>query len=128
MKNLLLLAAACTALMACEKQTIVQGAETPEVAAANAANAAAAAKVVLPPSIIATKTYRCADSSVVYVDWLSDKMSANFRAGETATPVQLKAAAEGEALTAEGYSLTGDAMSATITIERPDMPSQSCKA
>ena len=126
MKNLLLITAACITLMACEKETIVMGAEKKaEVAAANAANAS---NVVLPPSIIATKTYRCADSSVVHVDWLSDKKSANIRAGEATTPVQVKAAAEGEALTAEGYSLTGSETSASINILRPGAPSQSCKA
>ena len=26
----------------------------------------------LPPSIAASKTYRCKDNSLVYVDWLSD--------------------------------------------------------
>jgi len=123
MKNLLIIAAASIALMACQKETIVQGGKKEE-AAINAANTAG---VVLPPSIIATKTYRCADSSVVYVDWLSDNLSANFRAEETGTRVQLKAPAAGEPMTAEGYSLTGDAKSASITITRPGMTSQSCK-
>ena len=126
MKNLLLLVAACATLMACEKETIDQGAQKREVAAANAA--ANAANVVLPPSIIATKIYRCADSSVVNVDWLSDKKSANFRAADGGSPVQLKAAAAGEAMTAEGYSLTGDATAAAITLTRPGKKAQSCKA
>ncbi len=126
MKNLLLLVAASAALMACEKETIVLGADKKaEVAAANAANAA---NVVLPPSIAASKIYRCADSSVIYVDWLSDKQSANFRAEKTGTPVQLKSAVAGEAMTAEGYSLTGDATSTSINITRPGKDAQSCKA
>jgi len=121
MKNLLFLAAASAALMACEKETIVQGGKDREVAAANAA------KVVLPPSITATKTYRCKDNSVVHIDWLSDNKSANFRAEETAAPVQLKAAVAGEPMIAEGYSLTGDAKSATITVTRPGVAAESCK-
>lgn len=125
MKNMLMIAVAGLALMACEKETINPGAEKAEIAAANAAKAP---KVVLPPSITATKTYRCADSSVVYVDWLSDKLSANFRTADSGTAVQLKAAVAGEALTAEGYSLTGTDTSSSITIERPNMPSQSCKS
>ena len=126
MKNLLLIAAASAALMACEKETIDPGAaKKAEVAAANAANAA---NVVLPPSIIATKKYRCKDSSVVNIDWLSDKKSANFRAGDSAAPVQLKAAAEGEALTAEGYSLTGDAKPRRGHPHAPGIAAQSCKA
>ena len=125
MKNLLLLAAASAALMACEKETIDPGAEKNEIAAANAANGA---KVVLPPSITATKTYRCKDNSVIHIDWLSDKMTANFRADKVGAPVQLKSAVAGEAMTAEGYSLSGDAAAASITITRPGKDAQSCKA
>ena len=119
MKTLFFTIIASAALMACEKETIVQGGADPVVNTAN---------VVLPPSITATKTYRCKDSSLVYIDWLSDNQSANFRAEETGTPVQLKAAAAGEAMVAEGYSLTGDAKAASITITRPGKGSQSCKA
>ena len=124
MKNLLLLVAASAALMACEKETINVGAEKNEIAAANAASAP---KVVLPPSITATKTYRCKDNSVVHIDWLSDKMSANFRAEETGAPVQLKSVVAGEAMVAEGYSLTGDSAAASINITRPGKGAQSCK-
>ena len=125
MKNLLYIAVASLALMACQKETIDPGAEKNEIAAANAANAA---KVVLPPSITATKTYRCKDNSVVHIDWLSDKMSANVRAGENDPSVQLKAAVAGEAMIAEGHSLTGDASAASITLTRPGKGEQSCKA
>ena len=125
MKNMLFVAVAGLALIACEKETLNPGAEKAEIAAANAA---AAPKVVLPPSITATKTYRCADSSVVYVDWLSDKQSANFRAEASGASVQLKSAAAGEPLTAEGYSLTGDAAASSVSITRPGKSAQSCKA
>jgi hypothetical protein len=119
MKTLLLTIAAGASLMACEKETIVQGGNDPVVNTAN---------VVLPPSITATKTYRCKDNSVVHIDWLSDNQSANFRAEENSTPVQLKAAVAGEEMLAEGYSLKGDAKAASITITRPGKGSQSCKA
>jgi hypothetical protein len=125
MKNMLLLAIASAALVGCQKETINPGADKAEIAAANAANAP---KVVLPPSITATRTYRCKDNSLVYIDWLSDKMSANFRSEKTGTPVQLKSAVAGEAMTAEGYSLTGDAAAASITLTRPEKAAQSCKA
>ena len=125
MKTLLYIAIASAALMGCQKETIDPGAEKNEIAAANAAKAA---KVVLPPSISATKTYRCKDNSVVHIDWLSDKMSANFRAEATGAPVQLKSAVAGEAMTAEGYSLTGDASAASITLTRPGKSEQACKA
>ena len=125
MKNLLFIAAASVALMACQKETIDPGAEKNEIAAANAKDNAK--NVVLPPSITATKTYRCKDNSVVHIDWLSDNQSANFRAESTDSPVQLKAAVAGEPMTAEGYSLTGDAKSATITVTRPGVAAESCK-
>jgi crotonobetainyl-CoA:carnitine CoA-transferase CaiB-like acyl-CoA transferase len=88
-----------------------------------------AAPIELPPAIAASKIYRCKDNSLVYIDWLADKITANFRTERTGTPVQLKAPAAGEALIAEGgYSLTGDAAAATVTLARPGAPSQSCKA
>ena len=80
MKNLLIIAVASAALMACQKETIVQG-DTPEEVAADAATAANAAEVVLPPSIIASKSYRCKDNSVVYIDWLSDGSARENRQG-----------------------------------------------
>ena len=120
MKNLLLIVAASAALAACQKETIVQGSNEP-------VPTVEAPKVVLPPSITATKTYRCKDSSVIHIDWLSDNLSANFRAEEESTPVRLTAAAAGAPLIAEGYSLTGDAKAATITITRPGKDAQSCK-
>lgn len=122
MKNMLYIAVASVALMACEKEVIEPGREEAEVAAANAA------KVVLPPSITATKTYRCKDNSLVHIDWLSDNMSANVRTEENGPSVQLKSAAAGDALVAEGYSLTGSATAGSITLTRPDAASQSCKA
>ncbi|MCY7397268.1 MAG: hypothetical protein LH466_00305 [Sphingomonas bacterium] len=126
MKNLLFIAAASVALMACQKETIDPGAAKNEIAAANAKDNAK--NVVLPPSITATKTYRCKDNSVVHLDWLSDKQSANFRADKAGAPIQLKAAAAGEAMTAEGYALTGDAATSSITLTRPGKGEQSCKA
>ncbi len=110
MKNLLLLVAASAALMACEKETIVQGGKQPEVAAANTAN------VVLPPSITASKIYRCKDSSLVYVDWLSDG-NARVKADKAERSEPVTVGAEGTP------SLSGDATAATVTYN-----GQSCKS
>lgn len=88
-----------------------------------------AAPVELPPSIAHSKIYRCKDNSVVYVDWLSDNKSANLRTERNAPATQLKAEEAGGAMTAEGgYSLTGTADAASITLARPGAGSQSCKA
>jgi hypothetical protein len=119
MKNLLLIIAASASLMACEKEVIVEGGNKVAVDTSN---------VVLPPSISATKTYRCKDNSLVYIDWLSDNQSANVRAKENGPSVQVKSAAAGGDLLADGYSLTGDAKAASVTLTRPGKGSQSCKA
>jgi hypothetical protein len=119
MKTLLLVIAASVTLMACEKEVIVEGGNKVAVDTSN---------VVLPPSISATKTYRCKDNSLVHIDWLSDNQSANVRAEENGPSTQLKSAAAGGALVAEGYSLTGDAKAASVTLTRPGKGSQSCKA
>jgi hypothetical protein len=119
---------AAAALAGCNTQptTIVAGPDEGDTPAGNTAN------VELPPSIAASKIYRCKDNSVVYIDWLRDASGkpagANFRAEQGGTPTQLKAAAEGEPMTAEGYSLTGTQEAASVTLTRPDKASQSCKA
>ena len=79
--------AAAAALAGCNKEshTIVSGLP------ANDVNAAKNANVQLPPSITATKLYRCADNSVVTVDYLSDNKSANVKVGKDGSPVQVTA-------------------------------------
>jgi len=91
---------------------------------------AANGPVALPPSIVASKIYRCADNKVVYVDYLSDNKSANVRTEQGGTPTQVTAAEAGKPMTAAGgYSLTGSAASpASATIAIPGHPSQTCKA
>ena len=68
--------------------------------------------VVLPPSIQASKAYRCKNNSLIYVDWLSD---GTARVKKTREEV-------GTALT-PGTELKGDAKAASITYK-----GQSCKA
>ena len=94
----------------------------------DSANAATNGPVELPPSIAASKIYRCKDNSVVYVDFMSDGKSANFRADKAETPTHLVAPEAGQPMVAEGYSLTGTAAGSTITLARPGKGSQSCKA
>jgi len=124
---LLLTLAAAAALAGCgNSDPIVVGGPNDDPA-----NQAPAANgpVELPPSIAASKIYRCKDNSVVYIDWLSDQKSANFRADRGALPTHLTAPEPGQPMTAEGgYSLTGTAEAQTITLARPDKGSQSCKA
>lgn len=117
---------AAAALAACNKsEPVVVGPDDDPANQAPAANG----PVELPPSIAASKTYRCKDNSIVSVDWLSDGMTANLRGGPEDPVVQLKATVAGEPLTADGgYSLTGSAEGSSVTLARPGKGSQSCKA
>ena len=113
MKNLIIVAVAAAALMGCQREVIDPGAEKNEIAAANAAKAP---KVVLPPSITATKTYRCKDNSLLYIDWLTDG-SARVKTTEADVGTSVVVGAEGTP------SLKGDAKAASVTYNK-----QSCKA
>ncbi len=124
MNRIFIVAVAAAALAACDNSdhTIVAGRGDPNAAEVNTAG------VVLPPAIAASKIYRCKDNDLVYVDWLSDNVSANFRASPSDAPTQLKAAVPGDALVAEGYSLKGTPTDVSVTLARPGKGSQSCKS
>ena len=104
MHTIVITLVAAAALAGCNKEnhTIVAGPDGDKQCRANA-------PVVLPPSIAASKTYRCGDNSVVFVDWLSDNKSANVRTDATGSPTQVVAAEPGKPLTGSGFSLTGTA-------------------
>ncbi|MGI8932028.1 MAG: hypothetical protein ACR2FK_06600 [Sphingomicrobium sp.] len=126
-RNITLIALGTAALAACnsEPDQIVAGG-TPDPMATELASAP---PVELPPAIAASKIYRCGDNSVVTIDWLADNKSANLRVGDATTPTQLKAAAEGDALTAaDGTSLTGNATAASVSLTLAGKAALSCKA
>lgn len=123
---LLIMLGAAAALAGCNKEnhTIVAGGP-PGDNLSQATNA----PVTLPPSITASKIYRCADNAVVYVDWLSDGKSANVRTGKGGNPTQVTAAQAGQPMTAPGgYSVEGSAAASSAKIGVPGHPAQSCKA
>ena len=79
----------------------------------------------LPPSIAASRTYRCPDNSLVYVDFFTDD-TASVRLEELGTPTRL-AQTEGEgAFTAEGFSVGANEVSTSITL--PGKSAQTCRA
>lgn len=124
---LLLTLAAAAALAGCNKQshTIVSDPNQPADMNTPAANA----NVQLPPAILATKLYRCADNSVVTVDYLADNKSANVRTGKDITSTQVTAPAAGKPMTAPGgYSVEGSASSSSAKISVPGHASQTCNA
>jgi hypothetical protein len=122
-----LIAVATAALLAgCnqEDHTIVAGGPQTEDPAAAAIEAQG--PVELPPSVAASKTYRCADNSVVHVDWLSDGKSANVRTD--AGTVHVAAPEAGQPMTGgTGYSVSGTADAASAKIAT-GASAQSCKA
>ena len=99
---------AAAALAGCDNSdhTIVTGPGTDEEPMNNVG-------VVLPPSISASKTYRCKDNSLIYIDWLSD---GTARVKKDKNEV-------GTSLPAGDKALQGDAKAASITYN-----GQSCKA
>ena len=120
--KLALVLSAAAALAGCNQEDHNLTSGAPE------ANATANADVVLPPSIAASKIYRCKDNSVIYIDWLSDNKSANVRTEQNGRATHVVAPADGEPMVAEGYSLTGAAADSSVTLSLPGKGSQSCSA
>ena len=123
MNRIIIIAAlATTAITACSKSdhTIVAGAKEENVTVNTA--------IVLPPAIESSKSYRCKDNTVVYIDWLNDKKTADIRASKAGSASRVISAEAGKPMTAVGYSLTGTKDMASVTVERPGKGSQSCKA
>jgi hypothetical protein len=86
---------------------------------------AAAKKVELPPAIQASRTYRCKDNSLVYIDFYTNNTALvrKEKGGEATT---LTAPAAGQAYVADGYSLSGNGPQ--IDYSAPGQRGQSCKA
>lgn len=109
-----------------EDHTIVAGGPADDPAAEAAPGNGA---VVLPPSISASKTYRCGSDAIVQVNWMSDGKSATIREGQNGSPTLVTAAEEGQPLTAaSGHSLTGTADSPSVSITLPGGSALTCKA
>ena len=118
---------AAAALAGCGKQdhTIVAGGPEPD----ETGNAPSNGPVTLPPSIVSSKIYRCADNKIVYVDWLSDNKSANIRTDKGGSPTSVSAPEAGKPMTGPaGYSLEGSTSAASAKIGVPGHPAQTCKA
>jgi hypothetical protein len=107
----ILLLAACNT----KPTTIVAGGP----ADPDAAKIAAAKPVKLPPAMLASKSYRCKDNSLIYVDWFNDSMTANLHLkSKTADPVNLSAPSAGAPYTGGGYELTGNADAKSVTLKK----------
>lgn len=88
---------------------------------------AAAKPVALPPSIAATKSLRCADNSVVFVDFYSDGKSAGIHLKKDSPPTIVKADTPGKPMTADGgYAVDGSQTASSVKVTLPGKPAQSC--
>lgn len=138
MKHPLLLIAPLSmlALAACNKS------ETPAADEAKTAEAAPAANVELPPAITSEGTYRCADSTVLYVDFLGKNEAADIRVGSdtgtpirvTATKTETPAAAAPDAAAPAGPMKSADGQTSLsgsgkqINVKLADKGAQTCKS
>jgi hypothetical protein len=125
--SLLITLAVAAALAGCNKEdhTIVAGPDMGD----NEANMASNGPVALPPSITASKSYRCADNKIVYIDWLSDNKTANVRTEQDGSPTQVTAAEPGKPMTAAGgYSVEGTSAANSVKVALAGHPAQTCKA
>jgi len=122
MKTALLAAALLLPLAACESkvETLSTTAEDPQAAAL-----AKRKPVELPPSMRASVTFRCKDNSLVYVDFFSGDKLAHLRTDKTGKPIMLTAEKAGDPLKADGYEMTGDPKSITLT--RPGKGTLTCR-
>lgn len=113
--------AAASALAACnsEPETIQVNQYDPQAEAL-----ANAAPVELPPMVTTSRTYRCRDNSLVYIDFYNNN-TAVIRNQRGADPVATATSPDGTApYTTEGYSVSGSGEE--ITYAAPGKGSQSC--
>ena len=102
--------AASLALAACgEPETVTAGPADPQKEAL-----AKATPKQLPPSIQNSRTYRCADNSLVYVDFYNDN-TAQLRTSQTGDSTVLTAAGGNPPYTAEGHSVSANSENVRIT-------------
>lgn len=109
-------------LAACDNQpeTVEAGVPDPQ-----AKELAKAAPVELPPAIAASRTYRCRDNSLVYIDFYTNN-TAMVRKEQGGEAVTLTAPAEGQPYVADGYSVSANADQ--IEYSAPGAGSLSCRA
>lgn len=104
-------AAASIALTACSNEPEVIGVNRYDPQAEALKNAA---PVAPPPMVSASKTYRCSDNSLFYVDFYSDN-TATIRTEQTGSPTSLNSTSGAPPFTAAGYSVSGNGDNVRIT-------------
>ena len=109
------------ALGACNNKPVVAKDDDPQ-----AAQLKAAPPVAPPPMIMASRTYRCDDNSLVYADFYTNN-TVSVRTTKEAGAGTILTAADGKPpYVADGYSLSANAKH--ITYSAPGKKSQGCDA
>jgi len=110
-------------LAACgDTQTRAEKAEAAEAAV----EAELSAPIEMPPAIKDSRTYRCKDGSLIYVDFFADDKAVSFRSKKGGEVTRLVAEEAGKPFKAEGYTLTGSGKS--VNVSRPGKGAQTCKS
>lgn len=79
--------------------------------------------VVLPPSIVGSKSFRCSDNSLALVEFYSDGMSASVRTDASRPQVRVSSTQAGGTMTADGgWTLKGGPKDAKVTFSSPEHP------
>jgi len=109
--------AALFLLAACDSQptTIVAGGPSDP----DADKIKSAPPIKMPPAMLASKSYRCKDNSLIYIDWFNDNQTANLHLKDkTATPIVLSAPKAGDPYAGDAYTLTGTATAKSVTLKK----------
>ncbi|MDB5691976.1 MAG: hypothetical protein JWO81_1039 [Alphaproteobacteria bacterium] len=121
---LLVTAASLGALLtlgACNNKPVVANDDDPQ-----AAQLKNAPPVAPPPMIQASRTYRCADNSLVYADFYTNNTASVRTTKEPGAGTILTAKDGKPPYTAAGYSLSAN--SAHVTYSAPGKKAQGCDA
>lgn len=123
-RTLALASLAALTLSACQKNgTADQNATDNSMTAANTA-----APVELPPAIKQSATLRCADNSVIYIDFYSDNKSASVRKEQTGQATRVTASDETTPMTSTDGGTIVKGHQPPVTVTLPGKSAQLCKA
>lgn len=81
--------------------------------------------VAMPPAIVASHTYRCADGEVFYIDFMHDGTTINVRRWPSDPALRLTAPSQGLAYVGDGMNLTVSGKE--VRVDEPKKTSRTCK-
>ena len=117
----LIVSAAFSGLIGCDSSSRQENGTTLQ----QGTRAVRGAGVELPPAIVGGHTYRCADNTVVAVDFLEGDKIALLHRPESTQPLRLTAEQAGAPFQANGYRVSGSGKA--IILESPGKAPQPCK-